>query len=406
MLLGPGRPAGKTIWVHALSVGEVIAAAPLVRSLADRPAGPPIVLSVSTAGGYQTARQKLEGTVAGIIFAPYDLPFIVQRVAAWINPGLAVIVETDVWPNCLCEMRRRNVPVILANAKLSDRSFAGYRRAARFAAYLFAMLTKILCQTREDAARFRQLGVPRDRIEIAGNIKFDQIDEGTLPDQVVSLRRILDAAPQRPVWVAGSTHPGEEDLIRMAFSKIRRTHADLLLIVAPRDPRRAGAVCRLFESAGFAAARLSGLSDRPFRRRAEVVVIDVLGILKHLYALADVALVGGSLLNIRGIGGHNPLEPAAFAKPVLFGPNMKNFKEIEGLLLDARGALRVSGAAALQATVDELLKNRELARRVGRNARGVIDANKGAVARTVAIITALSTAGPRAPTAAPVDRSD
>ena len=386
-----GPPAGKPIWVHALSVGEVFAGVPLVHALAARYARRPIVFSASTIGGYEMARQKLGDTVAAVFYFPYDLPLAVNRMAAWISPKIVIIVETDIWPNFLSEMQRREVPVILANAKLSNRSFAGYRRVAAFSTSLFTMLTKICCQTREDAARFKRLGVTEDRLEVTGNIKFDQSEDPPETKEIASLRTTLNSEPLRPVWVAGSTHAGEEEIIRQAFTMVKKEHPDLLLIVAPRDPSRAGTVCRLFNTAGFGTVAMSALSgSKPMPlRRIEVVVIDVLGILKNLYALADVALVGGSLLQIRGIGGHNPLEPAAFGKPVQFGPNMKNFKEIERLLLEAEGAVQVTDARSIANSLRELIVNHELANRMGFNAHAVFKANKGAVKNTLKAAAAL-----------------
>ncbi|MGW8185740.1 MAG: 3-deoxy-D-manno-octulosonic acid transferase [Desulfobacterales bacterium] len=389
--LRPEPPAGKPIWVHALSVGEVFAGVPLVRALADRYARRPIVFSASTAGGYEMARQKLGDRVAAVFYFPYDLPMAVKRMAAWISPGVVIIIETDIWPNFLSEMQHREVPVILANAKLSNRSFAGYRRVAAFSTSLFAMLTKICCQTREDAARFRCLGVSGDRIEITGNIKFDQGEDPPETKETASLRAVLNPEPLRPVWVAGSTHDGEEEIIRRAFTMVKKEHPDLLLIVAPRDPSRAGAVVRLFEAAGFgtvAMSALSGSTPMPLGR-IEVVVIDALGILKNLYASADVALVGGSLLPIRGIGGHNPLEPAAFGKPVQFGPNMQNFKEIERLLLEAGGAVQVTDARSIATSLGELLLNHDLANRMGLKAHAVFKTNKGGVENTLKAAAAL-----------------
>lgn len=384
-----GQPAAKPIWVHALSVGEVLAAIPLARALAQRYADRPIVFSASTLSGHEMARQKLGDTVAAVFFFPYDLPLAVKRAAARIDPGLVVIVETDIWPYFLFEMQRREVAVVLANAKLSDRSFAGYRRVAAFSKALFGMLTRICCQTGEDAERFRRLGAPGDRIEVTGNIKFDQAEDPPETEATAFLQTVLKAEPQRPVWVVGSTHAGEEDIIRKAFSEIKKEHPNLVVILAPRDPARAAAVCRLFGNAGFGTIAVSALNGWNPQRRIDVVVIDSLGILKHLYALADIALVGGSLVDIRGIGGHNPLEPAAFAKAVLFGPHMKNFKEIARLLLDADGAVEVTDARSIANSLRELLMNRELANCMGRNAYAVFISNKGAVKNTVEAIAAL-----------------
>jgi len=387
----PGSPTGKPLWVHGLSVGEVLAGVPLVHALASQYPHRPIVFSASTLGGYEMARQKLGDATAAVFFFPYDLPLAVRRMAAWIAPGVVIIVETDIWPNFLSEMQRREVPVILANAKLSNRSFAGYRRVAAFSTPLFAMVTRICCQTREDATRFKRLGVTDDRIEVTGNIKFDQSEDPPETEEIASLRTALKSEKRRPVWVAGSTHEGEETIIRRAFALVKKDHPDLQLIVTPRDPSRAGAVVRLFNAAGFgtvALSALSGSTPTPLGR-IDVVVIDILGILKNLYALADVALVGGSLLQIRGIGGHNPLEPAALGKPVQFGPNMKNFKEIETLLLEAGGAVQVTDARSIANSLRELLVNHELAQHMGRNAHAVFKAHKGAVQNTLKAVAAL-----------------
>ncbi len=387
--LRAGSPAAKPIWVHALSVGETLAALPLVRALAARFPLRPVVFSAATIGGYETARQKLADTAAAVFFSPYDLPPAVKRTAARIDPGLVVIIETDIWPHFLAEMQRRTVPVVLANAKLSDRSFAGYRRVAAFSRFLFGMVTTVCCQTREDRDRFRRLGVPGDRIVVTGNIKFDQSDDPVDTRALAPLRAVLDSGRRRPVWVAGSTHAGEEEIIRQAFAIAGNRHPDLLLIVAPRDPARAAAVQRLFAAAGFGAVALSELSVGHPAETIAVVVIDTLGVLKQLYALADVALVGGSLLEIRGIGGHNPLEPAAFAKPVQFGPNMKNFGQIEKLLLAGGGAVRVTDARSIAGSLDDLLIDRDRADRMGRQARAVFTANRGAVEKTLAAAAAL-----------------
>ncbi|MFZ0614418.1 MAG: glycosyltransferase N-terminal domain-containing protein, partial [Desulfobacterales bacterium] len=227
----PGPTADKPIWVHALSVGETLAAIPLVRALGSRFPLRPIVFSAATIGGYEMAWQKLSNTAAAVFFSPYDLPPAVKRMAARIDPGLVVIVETDIWPNFLAEMQRRNVPVMLVNAKLSDRSFAGYRRLAAFSKCLFGMVTKICCQTREDGVRYRRLGVEDDRIVVTGNIKFDQSDDPVETQALAPLRAALSSGARRPVWVAGSTHAGEEDIIRQAFAMVRKKHPDLLLIV-------------------------------------------------------------------------------------------------------------------------------------------------------------------------------
>lgn len=385
------------IWVHALSVGEVLAAVPLIKALRHHYTDRSIVLSASTRTGHNIAQEKLESLVDAVFFFPYDLPFAVKRVVARIRPAMVIIVETDIWPNFLFDMKHRGVPVTLANAKLSRRSFSGYRRIAAFSKAVFSCFTALCCQSRDDAERFRRLGTPEDIISVTGNIKFDQSETPLSTSEIADLRRSLGLDRQQSVLMAGSTHDGEEEVIQQAFAMIKKKNSHLMLVVAPRNPDRAGSVGRIFSAAGFEVVTLSALDSRVSRAPADVIVIDTLGMLKKLYALADVALVGGSLLQIRGIGGHNPLEPAAFAKPILFGPYMHNFGEIAAKLTGAGGAIQVTDANLLHVTVNDLLGDRDHAQRMGQNARRVFDANKGAVARTMAIVTGQLAPGHRQP---------
>lgn len=378
----------KPIWVHALSVGEVLAAIPLLEALRHHFTDRPIVLSASTRTGHTIALEKLGSLVDGVFLFPYDLSFAINRVVACIHPSMVVMIETDIWPNFLFTMKRQGVPVMLANAKLSHRSFSGYRRLGNFAKKLFTCFSALCCQSRADAERFRQLGIPEDILSVTGNIKFDQDETPLTASEVTALRKSLGLSRQQSIWVAGSTHEGEEAVIQKAFVLLKKKNPDLMLVVAPRDPERSESVDRIFRAAGFNVDTLSDLvGGRVSQAPADVIVIDTLGMLKRLYALADVALVGGSLIPIRGIGGHNPLEPAAFAKPILFGPHMHNFREIANMLTAAGGAIQVGDTNALDATVNDLLGDRHRARRIGQNAHEIFNANKGAVTKTMAIIT-------------------
>jgi 3-deoxy-D-manno-octulosonic-acid transferase len=390
-----GTESKKPVWIHALSVGEVLASVPLINALKQDDDNCSIVFSASTRTGHDIAREKLGSLVDMVFYFPFDLPFAVKRIAARIRPEIVIIVETDIWPNFLFDMKHRGVPVILANAKLSHRSFSGYQRIAPFSRKIFSCFTSLCCQSDADAGRFRRLGLSGDLISVTGNIKFDQSDTMPSVSQVAELRSLLGIDQRQLVWIAGSTHEGEETVIQQALELIKKENPDLVLVVAPRDPERAGSVKRIFNAAGFDAATLSALSGRAAQTPADVIVIDALGMLKKLYALADVALVGGSLVHIRGTGGHNPLEPAAFAKPILFGRHMDNFSEIAAMLIGAEGAIQVIDANALHLIVNELLSNRDRAQRIGQNARRVFDANKGAVARTMAVIGDLMATGYR-----------
>ena len=377
----------KPIWVHALSVGEVLATFPLLDVIRNDYPDRPIVFSASTRSGHDIAQEKLKSIVDGIFFFPYDLPFSVKRIVSYIRPSLVIIVETDIWPNFLTEMKSRNVPVVIANAKLSNRSYIGYRRILSFSRQIISSFTAIGCQSQEDADRFRQLGIPDDIISVTGNIKFDQSVSSLSMNDIDNLRESLGINSRQLVWIAGSTHDGEETILQQAFAMLKKEHSDLVIVIAPRHPERAPSVARIFSIAGFSVSTLSELVSVIPQKTADAIIIDTLGILKKLYAIADVALVGGSLIQIRGIGGHNPLEPAAFAKPILFGPHMNSFREIANKLTKARGAIQVTNFDSIFTTVQDLINNRERAQEMGQNAHRVFNANKGAVMRTMAIVS-------------------
>jgi len=376
------RDSQPRIWIHALSVGEVISSIPLVKALNDRQPGD-IIYSASTLTGYDTACKRLQDQVTAVIFSPYDLRYAVNRTLDRMSPSLALIVETDVWPNMIDSLQQRRIPVLLVNARLSDRSLRGYRRLKHFAAALFPRFTKICTQTHEDAGRFMQLGVSEDQLVITGNLKFDQTYDPVSNEEKVQLRKRLGIAPDAKIVVAGSTHEGEESVLAEAFKRVRMSHPTLVLIDAPRNPYRSAAIADLFDAAGLKPCLLSDIDASGPDRSADVVIIDTIGLLVKLYALCDIAIVGGSLLDIRGIGGHNPLEPAAYAKPIIFGKNMRNFRQIAGMLETAGGALTVEGSDQLASALRSLLENTRRSHEIGEQAHKVFNANKGAVAKTI-----------------------
>ena len=241
----------KRVWIHALSVGEVISAIPLVKGLRERSNTGDIVFSVSTKTGFDIAKQYLTDAVHSIFYFPYDLTFSVKHIIQRIDPAVVVIVETDIWPNFLFEMKKRQVPVILVNARLSKKSFIGYKRLGLFSKQVFSKFFHICTQSLKDAGRFQELGVPFDRITITGNVKFDGTHQIQGSQETDSLRQSMHIQNARKVFLAGSTHPGEESMLLDAFSRIIHHEGDLLLIVAPRNPERAGSVYRMFNSAGF-----------------------------------------------------------------------------------------------------------------------------------------------------------
>jgi 3-deoxy-D-manno-octulosonic-acid transferase len=379
----PDTPEKKRVWIHALSVGEVISAIPLVKGLKMFSNTREIVFSASTKTGFDIANQYLTDTVHSIFYFPYDLIFSVKHIVQRIDPAVVVIVETDIWPNFLFEMKKRQVPVILVNAKLSKKSFSGYKRFGLFAKQVFLNFFHICAQSVEDAGCFQELGVPFDRITITGNVKFDVTHQIQGSQETDSLRQSMHIQNARKVFLAGSTHPGEESMLLDAFSKIKHHEDDLLLIVAPRNPERAASVFRIFYSAGYSVGLMKGLKKISSGKILDVIIIDTIGLLKKLYAIADIAFIGGSLVNC---GGHNPLEPAAFSKPIIFGHDMSDFADISKMLLDAGGAVRVKDAKALYNALVLLIENDKRALEMGKNALGVLTANKGAVEKTIKVI--------------------
>ena len=370
----------KAIWIHALSVGEVLSAAALVRDLKERFENNNIIFSVSTKTGFETAEKMLKEYADAIIYFPYDFLFSVKRVSRIIDPYFVILVESDIWPNFLFEMKKRNVPLFLVNARLSDKSFSGYGRFPFIAKTLFMFFSKICAQSPQDARRFIQLGVSRDKVVITGNIKFDQESIILTKEDITSMRNSLNIEPYQRIFLAGSTHPGEEAMLSKAFSRIKKEFADLVFIIAPRNPERAEAVCKIFKSDGFTSAPIKATDAI----KPDVIIVDTIGILKRLYALADLAFIGGSLV---GSGGHNPLEPAAFAKPIIFGYDMSNFTLISQMLVKSGGAVQVKDAAGIYKTAAMLLKDDKKAARMGKRALNVFYSNKGTVEKTLNVIT-------------------
>lgn len=373
----------KPIWIHALSVGEVLSAVPLIKETSMRFGNRKIFVSVSTATGFQIAVRQIGNIADAVFYYPYDLAFAVKYVTAKVDPAFVVIVESDIWPNFLFEMQHRHIPVILVNARMSQRSFRGYRCFGFFSKYLFLSFAHICTQSIKDAKRFIALGVPPDRITVAGNIKFEQKYNPGSKEEIENLQQRLQVHTSQKILLAGSTHKGEEEIILRAFSRMKKKYDELLLIVVPRDPERAGSVRRLFQSAGHAAVLLTALDRAGSDGQYNVLVVDIIGVLKNLYALADVAFVGGSLVNC---GGHNPLEPAVFCKPILFGYDMSDFAEISNLLVTAGGAKCVQDAESLYHAASELLEDYQKATKMGQNAFKVFVDNKGAVDKTLKVI--------------------
>ena len=373
----------KPLWVHALSVGEVISVAPLVKRLRSSFQDKKIVFSASTKTGFEIAGKLFRDDVDLITFFPYDFLLSVKLAAKKIDPSIVIMTETDIWPNFIWEMKKRRVPVILVNARLSNRSFSGYKRVLFLSKSVFSSFSRICAQSAEDAERFRLLEIPLEKISITGNIKFDQQDQPVSLELIKERKLSMGIKPCQKIILAGSTHKGEETSLLEAFTRLKKDIKELLLVIAPRDPERAGTVCDIFKSAGFVSELMQTVSKTETGKASDVIIIDRIGVLKSLYALADVAFTGGSLVNR---GGHNPLEPAAFSKPIIFGSDMSNFAQISDMLLQSSGAIQVADADGLYNAASAILKNDKTASKIGKNAFSVYLKNKGALDNTLDII--------------------
>ena len=373
--LAPLQPDG--IWLHAVSVGESIAAAPLVRELLARYPQLPITITCMTPTGSERIRALFPAEqYAGRIqhcYLPYDLPWTAARFLRQLRPRLAVIMETELWPNFIAACERRAIPVVLANARLSERSARGYARFARLTAPMLARLQLIAVQSAAEAQRFLQLGARPEAVQVTGSIKFDLQVDAQLLARATACRADWGA---RPVWIAASTHAGEDEIALAAHRQLLARWPQALLILVPRHPERFNSVYELCQRQGFATCRRS--AGVQLQATDALLLGDTMGELLFLYALADVALVGGSLV---ANGGHNLLEPAALGKPVLSGPHLFNFLEISSQLREA-GALReVQDADSLAREVAQLWQSRDDWQAMSEAGLAVLRRNQGALAR-------------------------
>jgi 3-deoxy-D-manno-octulosonic-acid transferase len=376
-----GVTASAPLWIHAVSVGEVQASAGLVNALHVTQPDLPLLLTTATPTGMALAR-RLFASVAELRYAPFDLPGAARRFLQRTRPRAALFVETELWPNLIAACVARGVPVALVSARVSQRSLERYLRfAPGLMRSTVGSLATIAAQTQADAVRFAQLGAGAGRVQVTGNIKFDL----RLPGDLRARAALLGARyAGRRLWVAGSTHAGEEELLLDAQQALARTAPDTLLILVPRHPQRFDAVAQLLASRGVEYLRHS--SGLPLQPQVRVVLVDSVGELLQFYALADVAFVGGTLVPV---GGHNLLEPAALAVPVLCGPHTFNAPDVARLLFEAGAVQCVSDATTLEQQLARLLGDAPARQRMGAAGSAVVEANRGAVSRTLAATQSL-----------------
>lgn len=348
--------AGPSIWIHAVSVGEVAAVKTLRDRLRDAFPSYNMVISTVTRAGNELA-QKMAGDRDTVIYLPLDISFVVSSLLRRINPKILVIAETEIWPNLICACHKKGIPVALVNGRVSDRAFKRYKAVSSLLKFILDKIGVFCVQTAADKEKFISLGAPQIRVKVTGNTKYDNKDYAASERDSKSIKTMLGLRDRETVIVAGSTHKGEEEVVLDIFRKLGREFGNLRLIIAPRHIERAAEIKR--SSAGL-----------------NVSVIDKIGVLVDAYYLADIVFVGGSLIKH---GGHNIIEPAVFAKPIIFGPHMFNFQGVAAEFLRNGAAVMVPDAQALEAALRRLLRDAKERAELGQKARSVVLGNQGAV---------------------------
>jgi 3-deoxy-D-manno-octulosonic-acid transferase len=359
-----------SVWIHAVSVGETQAIAPLIHQIQTRHPTLPLYLTQTTPTGRAQA-ERLFGHGLPYSYLPYDLPRYLRRFLHTLRPRALILVETELWPNLLSEAARQGIPVYLVNARLSARSQAGYQRLRHFTRQAVVQLTAVAAQTSADAARLHSLGIPESKIQVTGNLKYDQ----PLPDQQIA-RTLRRTWPRGPIWIAASTHAGEDEIMLAAHTQLRQIHPGTRLILVPRHPERFAAVATSIRHSGHDFVRRS--QGESLREHTSVYLADTMGELSTLLGTADIAFIGGSLVPV---GGHNMLEAVAQGVPVCFGPHTFHFADIARQLRQCGAAQQVEDATHLAATLSHWLSNPLVRQAAGQAGQDYVQRNQGAVER-------------------------
>ena len=378
------------IWVHAVSVGETLAAVPLIEKLAARHPDWQWLVTTTTPTGSERVRASLAPLLGGRLlhfYAPYDLPGCLRRFLDALRPQMLVVMETELWPNLLAACRERGIPTLLANGRLSEKSAHGYQRLHRLTGPMLQNLDRVVAQYPADAQRFVSLGLPESRVVTTGNIKFDLHIGLGLESEAQALAHAWSGggAIPRPVWLAASTHLGEDEMVLDAFAGLQAEFPHLLLVLVPRHPERFDQVARLVKQRGFRLQRRSDGGVPP--AQVQVLLGDTMGELLRFYGACDVAFVGGSLVPV---GGHNMIEPAAWGVPVVCGPHLHNFAAVATMLRKAGGMAVVEDSAQLTEQLQQWLGDEEECRAAGARAREVAAENSGALQKLVREVEALA----------------
>jgi 3-deoxy-D-manno-octulosonic-acid transferase len=369
----------KTIWVHAVSVGETLAAVPLVKALQEKYPDYRLTVTCMTPTGSERVKAAF-GDSVDHCYAPYDMPDSVARFLDRVEPKILIIMETELWPNTIAACHKRNIPVLLANGRLSEKSATAYRRIQPLVRPMLAQLSAVAAQHSDDGARFTDLGLVDTALTITGNIKFDLSLDRSIKDKAQQLLAEWRSTNQRPILLVASTHRGEDEIILEAFAQIKAEIENLLLVLVPRHPERFNQVAELCTATGFNLARRSSADTV---EGADILLGDTMGELMSFFGACNIAFVGGSLVPS---GGHNMIEPAAWGVPILTGPYLFNFSEASQLLIGG-GAMQVCDNSDLLAEqVVELLQNQQRCAEMGSAAQRIADANRGALDKLLSVI--------------------
>ena len=379
--------ADESIWIHAVSVGEVLTARPLISDLKRRYPGLRVFLSTTTMAGQQLARRNVQN-VDAVFYFPFDLGVFVRRTLDLVRPKLFIMMETEIWPNLLRECRARGVKTAIVNGRLSGRSFPRYRMVRPLMRRVLDDIDRFCVQSEQSARRFIELGADPARVVVTGSLKFDSLElpstspQGRTRDRVLRYFRL---PASRPVMVAGSTMKGEEAIVLRTFRHVRAASPNALLVLAPRNPERFGEAEQLARNEGWKVVRRTDLAidSEP---RVDVVVLDTIGELATVYQVGTVVFVGGSLV---ATGGHNVLEPAVFGRPIVFGPHMENFNEIADMFVSNGAGVQVADERELDETVVSLMSDPVRRARLGAAARALVEAHRGAKEKSISVLTAL-----------------
>ncbi len=372
--------AGKRVWVHAVSVGEARAAMPLLRRIKEERPDIRIIFSTVTPTGQHVAKKEGDGLIELLLFLPLDFSWAIKAVLDKVRPDLFVIVEKEYWPNLIKMLDCRGVPVAVVNGTMSEGSFKSFKRFKFFAGDLFKRLSLFSARTELDARKARELGVPSQNIFTTGNMKFDMEATEDIDDKALDLAHTFGFGAGDIIFVAGSTHPGEEEILLKAFKRFRKKSHNLRLLIAPRHPERFNEVASIIEKSGLECVRRTRCSHGGCSEVAPVALLDTLGELFTAYALANIAFVGGSL--VQGVGGHNLLEPAYFAAPVFYGPYISSCEEMASLIESADAGCRLPNAEALHAELELLLNDPTKRIRLGANGKALLEGLRGTTDKT------------------------